>query len=142
MNKTADSYWITAALKVSPAIRATLFDKQYGNIFIGNYSLPIEDRFYFKECFHCQQVGHVSTECPKSNDDPVCFYCMGSHSSKSCPKKKLKSEHCCSKCFNSHIHAEKNSYNTHNAADQECPVVIREKIKISNNTDNISKNVM
>ena len=60
---------------------------QHGNIFIGNNALDEEDRFFFKQCYHFQQIGHVSSECPKKNETPVCFYCMSSHKSKDCPKK-------------------------------------------------------
>ena len=132
----------TVAIKVSPAIRSAILQNQQGYIFIGNSSLPIEDRFFFKQCYHCQQVGHFSSDCPKAAESPVCFYCMGPHQSKTCQKKKMKSEHCCSKCFNSNVASEKNDYTSHNAADPKCPVVLREIQKIASNTDIISKNVM
>ena len=142
LNKPDSSHWMTIALKVSPAIRNSLFKDQQGYIFIGNNSLPIEDRFFFKQCFHCQQVGHVSSTCPKLAESPVCFYCMGPHKSKLCTKKKMPSEQCCSKCFHSTVPGEKGDYKSHNAADPQCPVVLREIQKIASNTDIISKNVM
>ena len=132
----------TVAIKVSPAIRAMIFQNQYGKIFIGNNSLSVEDRFFFKQCFHCQQLGHVSTDCPKLDEDPVCFYCMGPHQSKNCPKKRSRTEHCCAKCFHSKVTGEKSDFKSHNAADPECPVILREIQKIAGNTDILSKNVM
>lgn len=142
LNQPPNSSKLAVGLKVSPAIRSYLFSNQQGKIFIGNSSLSVEDRFYFKQCYHCQQIGHFSGDCPDSNESSVCFYCMGSHPSKQCAKKQSPSEHCCAKCFQSKNPGEKANYKTHNAADPFCPVILREIQKIANNTDIHSKNVM
>ena len=142
INYSENNQKLTVALKVSPSIRNALFQTQQGHVYIGNSSLPIEDRFFFKQCFHCQEIGHFSSDCPKSADSPVCFYCMGPHQSKNCSKKRTKSDHCCSKCYNSKVPSEKSNCKSHNAADPQCPVILREIQKIVNNTDTISKNVM
>ena len=140
--KGSESSRIMAAIKVSPAIRTVIFQNQHGKLFVGNNCLPVEDRFFFKQCFHCQQLGHESVDCPKSAETPVCFYCMGSHQSKNCLKKKSRNEHCCAKCYHSKVPAEKNDFKSHNAADPECPVILREIQKVAGNTDILSKNVM
>ena len=142
LNQLNDSNKLTVALKVSPSIRTAIFKNQQGKIFIGNNSLLVEDRFFFKQCYHCQQIGHFSADCPNSGENPVCFYCMGQHLSKHCTKKRSSYDHCCAKCFNSKVPAEKADYKTHNAADPECPVILREIQKIANNTEIYSKNVM
>ena len=142
VNMAKNSSNVSIALKVSPSIRSALFTAQHGRIFIGNNSLDIEDRFYFKQCYHCQQIGHVSTDCPKKDSASVCFYCMGSHQSKSCTLKRSPSNHCCAKCYHSTVPGEKDDCRSHNAADPLCPVRAREVTKIANNTEIHSKNVM
>ena len=66
----------------------------------------------------------------------------GPHQPKNCSKKRTKSDHCCSKCYNSKVPSEKSNCKSHNAADPQCPVILREIQKIVNNTDTISKNVI
>lgn len=142
LNKSQNSTKFTVGIKVSPSIRSFVFQNQHGKLFIGNNSLFVEDRFFFKQCYHCQQVGHFSSDCPDTEKSPVCFYCMGSHLSKLCNKKKSVTHHCCAKCFHSKVPGEKADYKSHNAADSGCPVVLREIQKIANNTEICSKNVM
>ena len=71
INYSENNQKLTVALKVSPSIRNALFQTQQGHI--GNSSLPIEDRFFFKQCFHCQEIGHFSSDCPKSADSPALY---------------------------------------------------------------------
>ena len=105
-----------------------------------DFSLNVEDRFFLKQCYHCQQIGHVSSNCPSKDKSPVCFYCMGAHQSKTCLKKRSRTDQCCAKCYNSSISVEKADYQSHNAADPLCPVWTREVTRITNNTD-IQRNV-
>ena len=132
----------TVALKVSPLIRLTIFNNLQTRVFIGDTSYLVEDRFHFMQCYHCQQIGHVSTDCHSKKESPTCFYCMGNHKSKDCTKKRSTTEHCCAKCFKSSVPGEKDGYKSHNAASTECPSFIREMKKVSNNTEYLSKNIL
>ena len=132
----------TVVIKVSPLVRLTIMEKQQRAIFIGCMSYRAQDRHYVRQCFHCQQIGHISSECERIKDANVCFYCMGKHRSTECGTKKNTSEHACAKCYSSPIPAEKREYRTHNSASENCPVLQREVKRVAANTDYFSKNVM
>ncbi len=133
---------LTIAFKVSPAIRATILEKQRGHIYLGGRSYEVSDRFHLKQCYHCQLLGHVSAECPDKANRPTCFYCMGRHTSRDCNYKYDYSKHCCAKCRSSKHKGDVDNSRTHNSASSECPVLIRERQRLANMTDFTSKNVM
>ena len=93
----SEHYKSTIVLKVSPLVRLAIMEGQRRSIYIGNMSYLAEDRLYIRQCFHCQKIGHVSSDCPIKDCSSVCFYCMGDHKSKDCSKKKMPYEHACAK---------------------------------------------
>ena len=125
----------TLGLKVSPVIRATIFDKHHCSIYLGSGRYQVSDRFHFRQCYHCQLLGHVSTDCTVQN--PVCFYCMGEHKSASCNDcvKKDTNKHCCAKCYASTLASDKRGYRSHNSASPDCPVLARELNRLASLTD-------
>lgn len=135
--------YYTFALKVSPAIRNQLINSQSGRLYIGNESFPFHDRFYYKVCFHCQGLSHVSSQCPNRNEDPVCLYCSDSHKSSTCPVKKVKAKHCCAICVKSDDPKIVKEARTHNtAASDICPVQQKIINNIYKKTDFLSTKPM
>ena len=61
---SGDNY-TTVGIKVSPDKRHFLIGKQW--IYIGNTRCKVKDRFDIKQCFKCQRIGHISTQCKEAN---------------------------------------------------------------------------
>ena len=133
---------ISVGLKVSPTIRLLLLDTQNGFVFVGDKRIIVKDRFFVKQCYHCQLFGHVSADCPQQQSRPTCLYCMGSHRSSLCTNKHNVSAHSCAKCSASKIQSDVAGHKTHNSASTECPVYKRECKRLVQVTDFTSKNVM
>jgi hypothetical protein len=135
---------LTLGIKVSPAIRSAILEKQYGSIYMEGQGYEVTDRFSVKECYHCQLLGHISTDCPKLKDKKpaTCMYCMGQHNSRDCTQKKQYDAHCCARCLASTDPNESVNYRTHNAGDPTCPILARERSRLAAMTDFTSKNVM
>ena len=131
-------------LKVSPLIYQTIFSGMKGSLYLGNRRYQVKNRFYIKQCYHCQLIGHTSADCPevKENKFPVCFHCAGRHRSAECSNKNNKDTHRCARCKASTNQTDIDSASNHNAASLECPVMIREMNRMASNTDYTSKNVM
>ena len=142
INKNVSAKHISIGLKVSPAIRLAIMNIQEGNLYLGNSRYQIKDRYHVKYCYHCQVIGHISTDCPNKNVDPVCLYCMGKHRSSSCNSKDNRSRHCCARCLASTQADDAENYQSHNASDPKCPVMLREIDRLKENTEMSSKNVM
>ena len=132
----------SVGLKVSPAIRSLIFEEQNGYLFIGGRRVIVKDRFFIKQCYHCQLYGHISSDCPKKMNAPTCLYCMGSHRSASCSHKYTKSSYSCAKCAASKVTDDVTGHRSHNSSSLECPVYIRECKRLAQLTDFSSKNVM
>ena len=132
----------TVGLKVSPSIRMLLLDTQNGFLFVGDKRIVVKDRFFVKQCYHCQLFGHTSPDCPQQQSAPTCLYCMGSHRSSTCPNKHNVSMHSCAKCSASKIQSDVAGHTTHNSSSVECPVYKRECKRLVQVTDFTSKNVM
>lgn len=103
------------------AVRATkrLYDHMLsrGYVFMGNSFSRVEQRVFIKQCYNCQEHGHVSSECKATS--PTCYHCAGSHDSRNCDNKKHLSCSNCLKSTNPHFAA---GSSTHNAASQLCPI--------------------
>ncbi len=135
---------LTIGLKLSPSMYHVIYEQQQGTMYLGSRRYRVIDRFYIKQCYHCQQIGHTSADCihAKSNKAPVCMYCAGEHRSSSCPNKKIKETHMCGRCLSSPHRGDTENAKTHNAGSPHCPVLIREHHRQAANTDFTSKNVM
>ena len=142
LGKISPRNTISVGLKVSPTIRRAIFDSLNGFIFIGGRRITVKDRFFIKQCYHCQLYGHLSTDCPRQQSPPTCLYCMDSHRSSNCPHKTNKSCHSCAKCAASTIQSDVAGHNSHNSSSSTCPVYIRECKRLAQVTDFSSKNVM
>ena len=68
----------STVIKISPEIRDIIM-KHGDKLFISLSRCDISDRYHYKQCFHCQRLGHISTECPQKDDAPTCMYCAGIH---------------------------------------------------------------
>lgn len=132
---------LTIGFKVSPAIRTALFTSERRSIYLESGSYQVSDRFYVKQCYHCQLFGHTSNQCPHKDDESVCLYCMGTHTSKKCLTKKVTSSYRCTNCANSKDPKDKANHTTHTSNSLDCPVLIKEHQRIAKITDFNSKNV-
>ena len=133
---------ITVGIKVSPAVRAAILTEQSGYIFLAGKRVLFKDRFHVKQCYHCQQIGHMSTDCPEKDNNPTCLYCMGTHRSSACTFKQTAEKHCCAKCQASKNPEDASNYMYHNSASLDCPVLVRECKRLASITDFASKNVL
>ncbi|KAL5252015.1 hypothetical protein ACHWQZ_G014982 [Mnemiopsis leidyi] len=133
---------LTIGIKVSPRIHQVIFGQQQGAIYIGFRRHNVNDRFFIKTCYHCQMVGHTSSECKdaKLGKEPICMYCMGKHRSSNCPNKKKTEVHVCARCLASPHGRDAENAKTHNAGCMECPILVRESARLAANTDFKSKN--
>jgi hypothetical protein len=136
--KGANNVYI--GLKVSPALRSAILTEQAGYIYFPGNRYLFTDRFHFKQCYHCQLMGHVAEDCPEKGNDSTCLYCMGNHISRLCPNKKWYSKHACAKCHSSNIPNDAANYKSHNSASPDCPIAVRECKRLANLTDFTSKN--
>ena len=128
--------YTTLGVKVSPVIRNHLLDNN--GLYVGNTRCPIFDRFHVKQCFKCQKIGHISTDCREEH--PVCMYCSAMHITGTCPNKKTKEMYKCRNCAHSKDPAIKNSCDSHHSGSYQCPTIIREKKRMEERTD-YSKNL-
>lgn len=133
---------LTVGLKVSPSIRAVIISKQSGFVFLGGKRILFKDRFYVKQCYHCQKLGHVSTDCPQKQENPTCLYCMGNHRSSFCTAKQKVDYYACAKCYTSNNSELSNNYRSHNSASLDCPLHVRECERLASITEFTSKNLM
>ena len=133
---------LTVGLKVSPAVWASIFDEQNGFVFMYGKRITVKNRFFIKQCYHCQLFGHISTDCPKKQSSPTCLYCMGPHRSSTCTVKDEKSSHSCAKCAASKTPSDVAVSKSHNSSSSDCPMYIRECRRLAQLTDFSSKNVM
>ena len=85
------------------------------------------------QCYHCQKLGHISTQCPDKDDGPTCMYCAESHPSKQCPSKGDKKSHKCANC----LHSNRKNANTHNSVSSKCPTIERECKKIDDGANRL-----
>ncbi|KAL5260695.1 hypothetical protein ACHWQZ_G010747 [Mnemiopsis leidyi] len=134
---------LTIGLKVSPAIYQVLLHQQAGSIYIGNRRYKVTDRFFVKQCYHCQMIGHTSQSCQEAlaNRPPKCMYCAGSHRSAECTKKRNKTDHACARCLASTSTSDSQAAKTHNAGSNQCPIIVRETRRLAALTDFTSKNM-
>ena len=128
--------YTTLGIKVSPIIRDYLMVNK--RIYIGNTSCPIYDRFFIKQCFRCQKLGHISNDCKE--DHSVCMYCSATHPTSSCPNKKNKELFKCRNCAHSKDPKVKTCCDTHHSGSFECPVIMQERKRQQDRTD-YSKNL-
>mgnify|MGYP000008525565 CR=1 FL=1 len=135
---------LTIGLKVSPLIRSTLFLKQCGVIYLDYSRYHVSDRYYIKQCYHCQLLGHTSDNCPdsKASKPSVCMYCSENHRSKMCLNKHQTQLHNCARCKSSALTSDSSGYKTHHAGSTSCPMIVRETVRLANMTDLTSKNAM
>ena len=131
---------VTVGIKVSPTIRNLLMKNE--RIYIGNTSCKVFDRFDIRQCFFCQQFGHLSANChlKLGGKDQVCMFCSASHPTKDCSFKHDKSNHRCVNCSHSDNQALKQACHTHHSGSDLCPLIIAEKANIRERTQ-YSKNL-
>ena len=121
-----------AVIQVSPKIREAIRGED-DKICLDLQQHHVRDRFHVIQCYHCQGYGHTSRSnyCKQKDSAPTCFYCAGSHTSKTCKKKETGTGSVkCANCAKSNNRVEKMKCSTHKASDNLCPFYVREKLKI------------
>ena len=126
----------TVGIKVSSIIRDFLISKE--RIYIGNTSCKVSDRFDVRQCFHCQRLGHIASQCREN--DPVCMYCGSTHKTVDCNIKGNVAKYRCINCSHSDDPAIQDSCDTHHSGSDSCPIIVVEKHNIRSRTE-YSKNV-
>ena len=125
----------TLGVKVSPIIRESLlFNK---GVYVGHTKCLVYDRFYIKQCFKCQKIGHHASVCREPT--MICMYCSGSHQTGACPSKQDKSQFRCRNCAQSSDPAVRFLCNSHHSGSKECPTITKERSRLQERT-NYSKN--
>ena len=124
----------TAALKMSSPVRRAIYENG-DRLYISLNRCKVTDRFYVKQCYHCQKHGHITDDCPdlKQNKPSTCLYCSGEHRSKNCPDKNNL---CCSNCIKSSNPAIVNGARAHSASSLKCPVLQAHVKNIQGKTEN------
>ena len=78
------------------------------------------------QCFHCQKIGHMKSNCPHLDENPTCVRCRGNHSHVNC---KIN-DPALYKCVN--------CPGNHPSCSRQCPAIIQEtnrkKIQIESKT--------
>ena len=124
-------------IQVSPEMRECI--RQNGDqVHLALGCHRVKDRIHVIQCYHCQEFGHMANTqyCKKKDNNPVCFYCAGDHSSKECKSKRDRkpSKIKCHNCAKSRNSADKANACTHKASDTLCPFYIRERARIMSRT--------
>ena len=109
----------TVGLRVTRPLCDLMLNK--GHIHVGHFLCPVEKRYALKQCFKCQNFGHVVKDCKSVS--PTCFRCAGGHFGRDCDKKGREFSKC-SNCSVSTNHAIRSGAMTHNAASIECPTLL------------------
>ena len=142
-NKTFDIVFVktgytytTAGIKVSPIIRKLLLDQ--GFVYIADTRSKVTDRLDLKQCFNCQRLGHISTDC--HDRGVTCMYCSASHRTGACPEKLNRDKHRCVNCSHSEEESLKSNCHTHHSGEETCPIIMEALDKVRCNTE-YSKNI-
>ena len=126
--KSENDRYKVAVLKMSPEIRALI--GRSGCVYVGLSKCKAYDRFWVTQCYHCQGYGHLSSECPKKNEDPCCAFCAGNHRSKFCNNKERP------KCINCSRNPTRSC--DHYAFSSDCPLMAQQRNKVIENTNLVS----
>ena len=127
-----------AVLKMSCQIRNYIHQNE-DKLYVSFNRCRVTDRFHVTQCYHCQKPGHFSDNCSDKKDGkpPTCFYCSGSHASKSCPTKHQEDQDtCCVNCLKSNNPDMVENAKTHTAASYKCPILQSYVKNIKSKTEN------
>ena len=124
-------YSSTVAIKVSPDIRLYILEKLHVKLFLFSSCCRASDRCHYQQCYHCLKFGHISKNCPKINEPPICMYCAESHDSRSCNIKQCAPNYKCYNCLSSN--QPQGSLN-HCACSPSCPSALTIANRIQLNT--------
>ena len=128
---------VNAGVKVSTLIRNWVIRR--GHLFIGNASCPVSDSIFIKQCFHCQNIGHVVKNCPAKSECAKCLFCAENHRSTDCSVKGDKTKHTCSNCL---VTDCKTGSSNHTAKSFDCEHIQKEICRLQRKIEYGSKNVM
>ena len=142
-NKTFDIVFVkagytytTAGIRVSPIIRKLLVDQ--GFVYIADTRSKVTDRLDLKQCFNCQRLGHISTDC--HDKGVTCMYCSASHRTGTCPEKLNRNKYRCVNCSHSEDETLKSNCHTHHSGEETCPIIVGALDRVRCNTE-YSKNI-
>ena len=114
-------YSCTVAIKVSPDIRSYILNTCLSKLYMFSSRCNVTDRCYVKQCFHCQNYGHISKDCKVEAENPTCMYCGDRHESKTCEFKKSTEKHRCCNCKKSRDKTIREHVASHHAGAPDCP---------------------
>jgi len=121
----------TLGVRVSPIVREEmLFDN---GVYVGNARCPVTDRFFIKQCFKCQKIGHFAAECQETN--VICMYCSGTHKTGTCPTKQDALQYRCRNCAQSSDPGVRLLCNSHHSGSYNCPTIAKERIRLQERTE-------
>ena len=135
-------YSYTVAIKVSPEIRQYILNDCTSKLYVFSARCRVSDRCYFRQFYHCQEIGHISIDCPYKSNKPTCMYCAGDHHTAEC-KIEIKvdsSKHKCSNCRRAKEEEIVKQANSHHAGSHVCPLIEAEETFLNRNTETIPKN--
>ena len=130
----------TVAIKVSPEIRLHVINQCSSRIYLFSSRRRTSDRCHYTQCYHCQKIGHLASECPDSGKESVCMFCAGNHRTMNCTVKKTHDKHKCANCMKSKDTEISSRSNTHNANSPDCPFSKQECQRLMKNTQLLPKN--
>ena len=90
------------------------------------------DRIDLKQCFKCQKIGHIASQC---RGKTICMYCGGSHPTAECRSKGDRNKYRCVNCSHSDIEDHRAKCDTHHSSDIDCPILQLEKLRLQNRTE-------
>jgi hypothetical protein len=103
-------------LEVDKETYKYIMESRKKHLFIDWESIVVKNHIKVIQCYKCQNYGHISKNCTKSE---CCMNCSGQHNSKECTNKEKK---ICTNCVYRNKKNNSNMKTDHCANDRNCPL--------------------